>query len=178
MNVKDSLAKNILLGLGVIGVVSLVMVAPGLAKALPLLSKIDLRKINQEVKRLRKRGMIEMIKNKHGIEEIKLTKLGRAKIKEYKISDIKIDKTKNWDKKWRIVIFDIPIQKNKSRNLLRRKMRELGFYKLQDSVFVHAYPCFEIVEFIRVFFGVKAEVEYIEAEKLESQNKLLAHFFT
>lgn len=56
-------------------------------------------------------------------------------------------------------------------------MKSLGFYKLQNSVFVHPYPCYEIVTFLRNYFAVKTEVEYLEIEKLESQNKLLTHFF-
>jgi len=170
-------AKTIVLALGIVGVVSLVAVAPGLGKIIPLLQKVDTRRINQEIKRLYKRGLVEIIKRKNGVEEIRLTKKGKAKLVQYNIDQLKVEKPQKWDGKWRVVIFDIPVTKNQSRELLRRKMKQLGFYKLQNSVFVHPYPCLEIVEFIREYFGVKAEVEYIEADNLESQNKLINHFF-
>ena len=60
-------AKQIIIAIGVLGVVSAVMVAPGLAKAIPLLKKINVTRINQEIKRLHKRGLVEIIKRKNGI---------------------------------------------------------------------------------------------------------------
>lgn len=170
-------AKQIVIAIGVLGVVSAVMVAPGLAKAIPLLRKINIARINQELKRLHKRGLVEIIKRKNGITEVKLTKEGKRKLARYQIDLLEIEKPKIWDGKWRIIIFDIPIKKNFARELLRRKMKHLGFYKLQASVFVHPYPCFEVVKFLRDYFGVPSEVEYLEVEKLESQNKLIGYFF-
>lgn len=164
--------------LGALGVISVVMVAPGLAKALPQIRKVNISRVNQEVKRLHKRGLVEIIKRKNGLVDIRLTNQGRAKLKSYEIGSLKIEKPKVWDKVWRIVIFDIPVNKNSSRTLIRRKMKSLGFLKLQQSVFIHPYPCLEIVDFLRNYFGVKSEVEYIEADKLESQDRILTHFFT
>lgn len=174
---QQEVAKTIIIALGIVGVVSVVAVAPGLGKIIPLLQKVDTRRINQEVSRLYKRGLVEIVKRKNGVEEIRLTKKGKDMLSQYSIDQLKVEKPSKWDGKWRVVIFDIPVAKNKSRELLRRKMKQLGFYKLQNSVFVHPYPCLEVVEFIREYFGVKAEVEYIEAENLESQNKLINHFF-
>lgn len=175
---QKEVAKHIVLALGVVGFISLAMVMPGLTRAVPLLSKIDLARINKEIKRLNKRGLVEIIKRKNGIETIRLTQEGREKLKRYKIDLLKIEKPNKWDRKWRIIIFDIPIKKNKSRAMLRAKMKRLGFYRLQDSVFVHPYPCYEIVKFLREYFGVNSEVEYLEVEKLESQDKLIEYFFT
>lgn len=174
---QKEVAKNIVIALGVIGVLSAVMVAPGLAKALPLLKKVDIARINQELKRLKKRGLVEIVKRKNGLTAIKLTEEGKKKLARYNIDKLEIEKPKIWDGKWRIIIFDIPIQKNSARGLLRKKMKELGFYKLQASVFVYPYPCYEVVTFLREYFEVKAEVEFIEAENVESQDKLLSHFF-
>lgn len=175
---QKDVAKNILIALGMIGVVSTVLIAPGLAKALPLLKKVDIARINQEIKRLHKRGLVEIIKRKNGVSVIKLTKEGKEKLKRYQINKLKIEKPNKWDGKWRIIIFDIPISKNSERFLLRKKIKEIGFYKLQNSVFVHPYPCFEVVKYLRDYFGVSAEVEYIEANSLESQNRLISSFFT
>ena len=172
------IAKQIVIAIGVLGIASAVMVAPGLTKAIPLLRKIDIARINQELKRLHKRGLIEIIKRKNGITNVKLTKEGKRKLARYKIDLLEIEKPKKWDGKWRIIIFDIPVKKNFARELLRRKMKNLGFYKLQASVFVYPYPCYEVVKFLRDYFGVSSEVECLEAESLESQNKLIGHFFT
>ncbi|EKD91167.1 MAG: hypothetical protein ACD_30C00040G0012 [uncultured bacterium] len=178
MENKKEVAKNILMALGILGIIPMVMLAPGLAKILPLLQKIDTARINQELKRLHKRGLVEIIKHKNGITSIKLTKKGKEKLKRYEIDNLKTEKPTKWDKKWRIIIFDISIKKNFARDLLRRRMKKLGFYKLQSSVFVHPYPCYEIVIFIREYFDVNDEVKYIEAEKIENDDKLIEYFFT
>lgn len=48
-----------------------------------------------------------------------------------------------WDKKWRIVIFDIPQELHNKRNIFRARLKSLGFYMIQKSVFVFPYPCEE-----------------------------------
>lgn len=171
-------AKQIVIAIGIVGVVSAVMIAPGLARAIPLLKKIDIGRINQELKRLHKRGLVEIIKRKNGVTTVKLSREGKKKLARYKIDLLEIEKPKEWDGKWRIIIFDIPVKKNFAREALRKKMKGLGFYKLQASVFVHPYPCYEVVKFLRDYFDVSDEVEYLEVDKLESQNKLISNFFT
>lgn len=178
MNKKQAVAKNILMAIGIVGVISAVMVAPGLAKILPLLSKVNVSRINQEIKRLQKRGLVEIIKRKNGLTSIKLTNEGKEKLKKYRMDELSIEKPNKWDGKWRIVIFDIPVSKNNNRWFLRQKMKNLGFYKLQNSVFIYPYPCLEVVNYLRDYFGVKQEVLYIEASSLENQDQLLTYFFT
>ncbi len=41
-----------------------------------------------------------------------------------------------WDKKWRVVIFDIKEINRRTRDLLRYKLKELGFGMLQESVWI------------------------------------------
>lgn len=175
---QKGIAKNIMLTLGVVGVVTVVAVAPGLAKLLPTLTKINPARINQEIKRLQKRGLVEVIKRKNGLTSIRLTKLGRERLSRLKIEQLKIETPAKWDTKWRLVTFDVPVYRNSSRNTLRRTMKQLGFYPLQQSVFVHPYPCFEEIHYLREYLGLNARVEYMEVANLESQDKLLEYFFT
>lgn len=64
----------------------------------------------------------------HGLLEVLLIK-AHAKRKNQE----------QWDGKWRMVIFDIPERNRDRRNLLRDLLTENGFYRLQESVFVHPY---------------------------------------
>ena len=48
-----------------------------------------------------------------------------------------------WDKKWRVVIFDIPQELHNKRNIFRARLKSLGFYMIQKSIFVFPYPCEE-----------------------------------
>jgi len=44
--------------------------------------------------------------------------------------------TKPWDKKWRLVVFDIPEKNRLARDALRKKLKELGFAPLQRSTWI------------------------------------------
>lgn len=45
-----------------------------------------------------------------------------------------------WDKRWRVLIFDIPEREKYKRERLRDKLSELGFRQMQQSVWITPYP--------------------------------------
>ena len=68
---------------------------------------------------------------------LRLTPKGNRKIKRYfSLSD---RQNKRWDRKWRVVIFDIAEVEKKRRDQLRGKLSELGFGMLQESVWITPY---------------------------------------
>lgn len=57
-----------------------------------------------------------------------------------------------WDKKWRMVAFDIPNTHRKGRDALRYRLKSAGFYELQESMFIYPFDCGkEIRDFITLF---------------------------
>ncbi len=89
------------------------------------------------------------------------------------IDELKIKKTKKWDGKWRIIIFDIAQLKNLYRNIFRGKLKELGFYPLQKSVWVCPYNCKDEIDLLRVFFELnEKEVRLITADDIENDGFL------
>ncbi len=91
----------------------------------------------------------------------------------FQIDSLKINKPKDWDKKWRIVIFDIAQLKSLQRNAFRGKLKELGFYPLQKSVWIHPYKCKDEIELLCEFFGLgKKEIRLITAENIEDDRYL------
>lgn len=111
-----------------------------------------------------------------GIIKVVLTKTGQEYALEYKIDEIKIKKPDIWDKKWRMVIFDIPEKRRRARDALRRKLQELGFKELQKSVFIYPYPCEDEIEFVVEFFKIRWYVRYAEVSKLMNEEELKLHF--
>lgn len=80
------------------------------------------------VKRLREAGYIEK-EVSEGEVILKLTGLGKDALgTKFNESD--------WDGKWRIVIFDIPENKRRVRDLFRRRLKEWGFKNWQQSVWI------------------------------------------
>lgn len=112
----------------------------------------------------------------HGNTTLVITKQGIRKALTYNLSSMKLDKPKRWDKKWRVVIFDIPNSHKRTRDVFRLRLVQLGLVKLQESVYVSPYPCFDEVEFLRELYEVSFTVRYLLVEKIEDDTHLLIHF--
>ena len=126
--------------------------------------------------RLRKEGYLK-IEKRGRRAYISLTEEGRKKAGRFQIDILEINKPKKWDKKWRIVIFDIAQLKKLQRDAFREKIKELGFRSLQKSVLVCPYECKDEIELLREFFGLsKNEIRLITAEKIEDDSYLRESF--
>lgn len=65
---------------------------------------------------------------------LRLTSKGEKKIK--RDFPLLTFQRKKWDKRWRVVFYDIAEVSRKVRNMLREKLRELGFRMVQRSVWI------------------------------------------
>lgn len=119
--------------------------------------------VRQRFHYLKRSQLISWREISDGRVKIELTKMGRRKALEYKLHEIKIVKPRHWDRKWRIVIFDIPESYRRGRDALRGKLKELGFLQLQKSVWIHPYPCEDEIDFIAQIFGVDQYLFLAEA---------------
>lgn len=90
----------------------------------------------QTIYHSRRTGYIERI-TKGGRPYLRLTPKGSDKVRR-DFSLFSWQKQK-WDRKWRIVVFDIAEANKKTRDNLRAKLRELGFGMLQESVWINPY---------------------------------------
>lgn len=141
--------------------------------------KINQQNFNRSLRRLSAEKLIEEKKLPNGSFKLVLTDEGKqqAKILSLLGSSINFKKPKKWDKKWRIVLFDIPEKDRVFRDILREHLRELEFFKLQHSVFVSPFP-FEkpILELISLY-SAEAYVRVVTATYIDNQNKVKCHFF-
>ncbi|HDO23714.1 MAG TPA: CRISPR-associated endonuclease Cas2 [bacterium] len=120
--------------------------------------------------------IIDYKEDKDGIVRIVLTKEGKKKALQFQIDEIKIKKPTEWDSIWRIVIFDIPEKKKKAREALRRKLQELGFKKLQKSVFVHPFECEDEIDFIVEVFQIRPYIRFIRATSITNEEQFKIKF--
>lgn len=65
-----------------------------------------------------------------------------------------------WDGKWLMVVFDIPEEGKTERDWLRRKMKDLGFARLQKSIYISP---FKLGEECSEFFKAKKLENYVMA---------------
>jgi len=134
--------------------------------------KYPKKQLGDTFSNFRKQGFIEIMKENNQIY-ISLTEEGRKKAGMFQINSLKIKKPKKWDRKWRIVIFDISQAKKTYREAFRGKIKELGFYCLQKSVWVYPFDCRDEIELLRDFFGLSEdELRLIVAEKIGGDDKL------
>ena len=130
----------------------------------------------QDLKRLQNRELIDFQQLPDGRLKITLKKLGKQKVLIYNLDEIKLKK-QTWDKKWRLVIFDVPDNQKKAREALRRKIKEMGFYPLQKSVFINPYKCEDEIDFICSVFEInRNNVLILEINEFEGMEKLKYYF--
>lgn len=139
-------------------------------------SKYSKKQIRSVMQSLERQRLIEYITEKNGKTIVKITKKGKSKLREFAIDLMEIKKLKKWDKKWRVVLFDIPMRFTKGREALRYHLKDLNFFQFQKSVWVYPYPCEDEIIFIADFFGVGKCVEIFTVENILKDEKLKKHF--
>ncbi|MBI4022615.1 hypothetical protein HY375_00380 [Candidatus Berkelbacteria bacterium] len=124
--------------------------------------------------RLRKAGLIRLQHNR-----IELAPEAQAYLEpsETTINDVRLSRPATWDGLWRMVIWDIPERKRDVRNRFRQKLTELGFVRIQGSIWVTPWPCESELQLLRSGYGLSSEnVLYVEARRIEGEARLRTHF--
>lgn len=163
---KNEIARIILKGILISGGIAIAATNPRfLTRILPRIFrhaayKLEKRRRLKNFQRsfyyLRSAGMIK-VEKRRGQIFVSLTEEGKKTAGRHNFDELKIKKTKKWDKKWRILIFDIPEKHKIKREALRGKLKELGLYKLQDSVWICPYEFKKEMDFLKKFFYLNGE---------------------
>jgi len=138
--------------------------------------EIERRALKRSVFSLYGAGMIKETKNKDGTFAMTLTKRGKKRALAYDFDKMKIKKPEQWDKKWRIVLFDIPELNKKERDALRFHIKKLGFLEYQKSVFIYPYDCKKEIGYIVEFHNIKKFVKFIVADLLDNEKYFKKQF--
>lgn len=125
---------------------------------------VEKNTLNKAVSDLLKTGDIEKVIDKKGNACFRLTSSGQKSFERlypiYRLSG------QPWDRKWRVVIFDIEEKEKRARNALRQKLISLGFGELQKSVYITPLDVLsDIKEFLREN-GLLGKVFVFEAKEL------------
>src|SRR3989344_2339715 len=144
-----------------------------LPKAWKEIGRTTLRRI---IKEFRYKRLVDLKEEKDGTVTVVLTKLGELHALRYNPENIKIAVPVRWDKKWRIVIFDIPEKKKKARDALRWELKKLGFFELQKSVWVFPYECGDAIDFLVELFEIRNCVRLLEVAKISNDADLRLYF--
>lgn len=167
---KSEIVKDILSWLFIAGAVTLAATSPyfvsNVLREYKKWNRYSKHKVSDTFYRLRRERLISLKKVNHQIY-ISLTPAGRKKAGIFQINNLKIKQPKNWDKKWRLLMFDIAEKKKVVREALRGKLKELGFFPFQKSIWICPFECRAEVELLKGFFGLSdQETQLIVAEHI------------
>jgi hypothetical protein len=138
--------------------------------------EIDRRYLYRIVREFYNERLVEWQEKEDGTIKLVLTEAGKKKALEFNIDEIKIKIPLQWDGKWRVVFFDIPEKRRRARDALRSKLKELGFYEMQKSVFIFPFECRDEIDFIVEFFEIRPFVCYAEMINPTNEARLKIHF--
>src|SRR3989344_6381151 len=129
---RGEIQKLILNTVKVAGVLGVGLVAPQVVGAMAKLGFLPNKRQEEIVKstasKLAKKGLLVYQNGRY-----ELTEAGDKKLRLWELQDYKFKHPYQWDKKWRVIIFDIPEKKKKVRNQIRNLFISAGLFRLQDS---------------------------------------------
>ena len=120
--------------------------------------KVDRRRIYEAIGRLNKKRLINLIE-KGNDTYIEITENGKKLIKQFDYENIELPKNK------------------KERFAFSEKLKTLGFYPLQKSVFIYPYDCRNEIDFICNFMSIDRYVNYCIIEFLGKREGDLRYIF-
>lgn len=172
---RADLQKIILRTIAVAGVISVGLVAPNVLGAMAKLGILptgrEADSIRAARKRLVKQGMLVWEGKK-----LRLTQKGEARLRSLQLRDPQIERPKCWDKRWRVLIFDIPEKRKGLRDKIRHTLVVAGFVRLQDSVWLFPYDCEELVTLLKADFKIGKDMLYMIVDTLEYDTPFLQKF--
>jgi DNA-binding transcriptional regulator PaaX len=166
---KKDLQGTILRVIGAVGIMAVAVLAPNAIQILGIFDKNKKRQcaqnINKSRNKLIEKGLVE--KNKAGF--LRLTKKGERYLA---VSSIEQRQQRKWDKKWRVLVFDIPETRKSAREQVRNMLIRIGFTRLQDSVWVYPYDCSDLLDLLRLDLDLGKYLVSITAESIENDASL------
>lgn len=184
---KYASVRKILLGLAIAGSLPVMFMAPKSGIVLKLLidklteqerdnwRKYNLSYLHRTINLLHKQKLVEIRENEKETTII-ITENGRRRILKYALEELTLPHPKGWDKKWRLIIFDVPEKLKYLRNRFRQFVKNLGLLRIQKSAYLYPYPCHRQIEFLREYLGVGDFIIYAVVEKLEDDEPYRQYF--
>ena len=168
---KGYLQDAVLATVAVAGILAVTMIAPNVLGLLGGFGSRKKRLAEQSryaLTRLAGRGHV-IFEERGGKRFARITAEGKKALAiQQARAELSAQKGRRWDKRYRVVIFDIPESKRHTRARLRSAMRVSGFLQIQQSVWLYPYDCEDLVALIKADLRIGKDVVYMIVEKIEN----------
>jgi hypothetical protein len=172
---KGDMQRLILSTVAVAGGLAVAAVAPNVLGAIVKMGILPKTRDSEMVQRARKNLVMKGFLVYEG-KFLRLTPKGEKLLQHLKLKDYKLEKPKRWDKRWRVLIFDIPERRRAVRAQVRTVLGKIGFIRLQDSVWLYPYDCEEVVTLIKADLKIGKDILYLIVDTIEHDASYRQHF--
>lgn len=175
---RGEITRDILRLIGTGVVLGTAVVAPNVVQVLDVFDpkgRAQRNKIWKAIKYLESQERIR-ITEEDGERRLSLTNRGKEALHELSIDELSVQHPRMWDRKWRIVMFDIPMYKSRNRIPFREKIQDLGFAMYQKSVWVYPYECREEVLMVAEHYEVREYIRYMTVEEMSNMREFVKKF--
>lgn len=157
------------------GLISVGLLAPNALKALKQLGLMPTPRQQDSIRAARNKLVQRGLLVWEG-QKLRLTEKGEKHLRSWELKEYKIPTPKRWDKRWRVLIFDIPERRKGLRDKVRRTLIATGFIRLQDSVWIYPYPCEDLITLLKADFKIGKDMLYMIVDTLEYDAPVRSRF--
>ena len=127
---------------------------------------------------LKRRKLLSFKELGAGKVHIELSHYGKKLVRRYDLEDMRLQKPKRWDGWWRMIIYDIPTSQRRASNAFREKVKTLGLYPLQRSVWISPYECLSEIEFLATVFEINIDdcICYLKLKTIPRETEIKKFF--
>ncbi len=175
---KQNIQHAVLAAVAVVGLLAWAAVAPNTLKLLRYLPKEKYNlgyRARTAAGRLVTKGQAKWVE-RGGKKYLRLTPAGHKALAFEQTKVTLKNQKKKWDCRWRMVVFDIPERRRRIRIRLRTYMSEVGFVRLQDSVWVYPYDCEDFIALLKAELKIGKDVLYAIADTIEHDRDIRKYF--
>ena len=120
--------------------------------------------------------LIDVKENSDGTYSLFLSERGKRKVLTYNIGRMKVNTPPTWDRLWRLVSFDVPVDKKEVRDSLRGHLLRLGFCEVQQSLFMHPFDCANEITYLTELYDAGKYVRFMLVTQVDNELYLKKFF--
>ncbi|KKP92315.1 MAG: Repressor in ring oxydation complex/ phenylacetic acid degradation pathway related protein (PaaX) [Parcubacteria group bacterium GW2011_GWA1_36_12] len=133
--------------------------------------KLNSKELRRGINYLYRLKFVDKKESENGLITLLITEKGKLKALNYQLENIR-NKKEKWDRRWRMVAFDIPEKYKRERDALRQKLKKIGFCELQKSVLITPFNCKKEIKLLVKYFDLSKYVRFGVLEYIDNENYL------